>query len=82
MTRKRRLAEYILNRRVNFLEINEVIGALRHFNILVSITDTQGIERKRKAQRRLKKEKLKLKYKQKLEKQKQAEQYLERSDSH
>ena len=65
MTRKRRLAEYILNRRVNFLEINEVIDALRHFNILVSITDTHGIERKRKTQRRLKKEKLKLKYKRK-----------------
>ena len=46
MTRKRRLAEYILNRRVNFLEINEVISALRHFNILVSIADTHGIERK------------------------------------
>ena len=81
MTRKRRLAEYILNRRVNFLEINEVISALRHFNILVSIADTHGIERKRKTQRRLKKEKLKLKYKRKLEKQKQALQYLERSDS-
>ena len=34
----------ILNRRVNFLEINEVISALRHFNILVSIADTHGRE--------------------------------------
>ena len=81
MTRKRRLAEHILNRRVNFLEINEVISALQHFNILFSIADTHGMERKRKTQRRLKKEKLKLKYKRKLEKQKQARQYLERSDS-